>query len=113
MRLDTRWRVTGAELAGLLASLSAFFGKMNAKRRGDVAPAEMQCGLGGLNGCFGQMRLQARRGAATTDFAGLLAGLRTGLCNVCLDTGREATTHFAGLLDWFLGHRLILSSAMP
>jgi hypothetical protein len=48
MRPDTRWRVAGAELAGLLSGLSAFFGKMNAKCRGDDAPAEMQRGFCGF-----------------------------------------------------------------
>lgn len=66
--------MSGAELAGLPASLSAFAGKMNAKRWGDVASAEMQYGLGGLDGCFCKVRLQAGRQVAAAEFAGLLAG---------------------------------------
>lgn len=73
MRLYACREISSAELAGLPASLSAFAGKMNAKRWGDDAAAEMQCGLGGLNGCFCKMRLQAGRQVAVAEFAGLLA----------------------------------------
>ncbi len=66
-------RVAGTGLADLIAILSAFFCKMNAKRRGDDAPAEMQCGLGGLNGCFRKVRLQAGWQVAVAEFARLLA----------------------------------------
>lgn len=97
MRLDTRWRITCAELAGLLASLSAFFGKMNAKRRGDDAPAEMQCGLGGLHCRFCKVRLQAGWQVATAEIAGLLAGFARWLGHLLFPFRAGCAQHRVGM----------------